>query len=214
MSHTVLPAAIASVAWWISIDVLHSMSRCTSYHAVVLWVSNPHTAYGCVPFAILLADYQRYELNGRTVLEFDVPLNHAKARERCKREGGDLFAPYTAQENDWLVARFSHLPGDELEAWIGMGPLNNVPSLDTGRYVWYRTGQKPFYSAWVPGQPDLSRQSSGDPRPGNAGDQEVCVDVVIHFPPADFGVFRGFPGGWDDADCGNKKPFACEVWSR
>jgi hypothetical protein len=161
-----------------------------------------------MPSAVVLADHQRFELNGRTVLLFDAPSNHAKARERCKHEGGDLFAPYTAQENDWIVDTFSHIPGSYVQAWMGMGPLNNVPSFDASRYVWYRTGQKPKYSAWVPGQPDF-----GNPRPGNPGDQETCVQVVIHHPPWD-PSWRAFPGGWDDINCLNKKAYACEIWSR
>jgi hypothetical protein len=112
---------------------------------------------------LVTADYQRLQLNGRTVLVFySTAANQATARERCIREGGDLFSPYTQQENIWLVDAFSQyadispaLDGSATHegVWIGLGRSVEA-SRRNESVVWYTTGQAPNYTSWIPGEPN------------------------------------------------------------
>jgi hypothetical protein len=168
---------------------------------------------------LVLADFDQIELNGRTVLWPNDPLasaaTHSEARSRCQREGGDLFSPYTAEENQWLVDQSTGLvplPGkDNVGLWIGLGPHDGMSSNNSESFAWYRTGQTPGPSngyprtAWVQGEPN-GGNGKGGPQQG------VCVQAVVKAPPHYNPDWPAAVGAWDDDTCTEIKSFACEVW--
>lgn len=167
------------------------------------------------------ADYQTFELNGRTVLVFaNTSANHSEAQAICRREGGDLFSPYTRQENQWMVDTFAPFVGQteplsnplHVSVWIGMVSRSKTPTNDASTFVWYRTGQPPSYDSWIDGEP-TARGAVTQSAPEPAG-EPVCVIDIIWQAPSDHAAWPAFPGGWDDDFCKFTKAFACEVYNR
>lgn len=144
--------------------------------------------------------------------------NHSQAQARCRREGGNLFSPYTRQENQWMVDTFSPFVGrtealsnpQHVGVWIGLISRSKVPTKDASTFVWYRTGQAPSFNGWVRGEPSAhGNVTDSDPEPEG---EPVCVqDIIWQAPRQDW---PGFPGGWDDDFCKFNKAFACEVYNR